>query len=250
MEKDEETCKTEIIDSFPVCDKIGKNDIRALVELVFQTFETYHEIYSKVHDYCQEIWPRPENLYMTSENGKRERTPEYKKWIDYFYGLSSDENTIDHWVEKFKKMFVEYKGKKREFSEACSLAASKWHDMIFGEHHQNNGSDSIGCQMAQIYADGQKNIARHNTTLEIREKFLELMTKFYENDCIVREKGHEYQDIPDVDYGPNLSLKNILRESGVPEQYISAICPWKTCIIVDKLDNTVIIHEYRKETIL
>ena len=242
-----EKAKHEIIDSFPECDKIKKSDIKNLVTELFVFAESYREIFDKVQEYCKKLWPRPERFVKNNiEN------IEYKKWFNYLYDTDDEYPFLYDWLKSFERKFIEIWGQKRTFEEACGIAADWWKIMIFEEINQDNGNNSVAGLFAKGLADTSKRRALANIDITSTSlKFRDIMKDYYLNKCQYRYSGSYIGEmIPDVDYAPNICLVNALVDAGVPESEVGKICPWKTFIKVDEMDNSVIIRKYQKEEIL
>lgn len=242
-----EEAKQEIIDSFPECDKIKKSDIKNLVGELFVFAESYREIFDKVQDYCKKLWPKPKPL--TRNNT---RNIEYTKWFNYLYDTDDEYPFLYDWLKSFERKFVEIRGQKRTFEEACGIAADWWKIMIFEEINQDNGNNSVGGLFLKGHADTCKRRALANIDITpISLKFRDIMKNYYLGKCQYKySDSYTGEMIPDVDYSPNSCLVNALMDAGVPKSEVGKICPWKTSIKVDEIDNSVMIRKYQQYEIL
>lgn len=242
-----EEAKQEIIDSFPECDKIKKSDIKNLVGELFVFAESYREIFDKVQDYCKKLWPKPKPL--TRNNT---RNIEYTKWFNYLYDTDDEYPFLYDWLKSFERKFVEIRGQKRTFEEACGIAADWWKIMIFEEINQDNGNNSVGGLFLKRHADTCKRRALANIDITpISLKFRDIMKNYYLGKCQYKySDSYTGEMIPDVDYSPNSCLVNALMDAGVPKSEVGKICPWKTSIKVDEIDNSVMIRKYQQYEIL
>lgn len=239
-----------ITDSFPECEKIKKSDIKDIVSELFVFAESYHEISTTIYEHCRKLWPVPKLCYIP--DSPSQRTFDYDEWYKYFYGDGNDNGPLGDWVQKFEESFIQQRGMKRTFEEACGVAADWWKIMIFEEVKQDNGDKSVGGLFGRGMAETLKrrSLAELNVT-EISMKFRQIMYEYYMNGCQYKfSESYTGEMVPSVDYGPNGCLIDSLVKAGVPKEETGSICPWKTTISVDKRDNSVIIMGYQKQSII
>lgn len=237
----------EIIRNFPSCRLIKWYDIKPVLEEIFLTAETYREVYPRIMKKCKELFPKPNGLLRF--DGATD-----KEWEDYFWGRYNDKHekvdySFNDWVELVEEEFVSRKGKLHTFEDACHIAASKWCEMIFGNHFQDNGDRSetgfFGNMLATIVADKYREGITENTIENVRKNLYE----YYKNGCMYQwEDGFKSFCEPYCDYNPNLPLSEALEKAGLSERVIGCICPIKTGVGIDKKDNSVIVRGYQKES--
>lgn len=245
-----EAAKHYIVEAFPECDRIKKSDIQGIVSELFVFAESYRQLSDKLHEHCHNLWPAPEVRYIPETS---ERTPEYTEWYMYFYGDSeSGHEPFYDWVCRFEESFIQQHGFKHTFEEACGIAADWWKIMIFEEINQDAGNDSVGGLFIKGMCETQKRKALMGLDVtEVSLKFRENIFQYYLGGCQYRfSERYTGEMIPSVDYGPNGCLIDVLVKSGVPKSETARICPWKTTILVDNRDNSVVIKGYHKESIL
>ena len=174
-------------------------------------------------------------------------SPERKEYYHYLHNYE-DDNFLDlySWSKYASANYIEHKGKRRTFEEACQIAADKWCDLLFQWHLQDNGAineDHGGGFYACALATVLKNEANKDITEEMITNTNKNLYEYYHNYCIYEDK---YQISPYCDYDPNRPLYDILEKSGIPEKKIRNICPWKTGIDIDENDNAVVVKGYQK----
>jgi len=227
----------ELINSFPECEFIKKENIIECINSIFDKIKFYREIHEYIMDKCNKFYPRKENDKEFN-----------KKRADYFYGSGYDEkyNYIDpfgDWIELIENEFISRNGIIREYEESAEIAAKKWIDLIYGFHIQDNGA--INEDHGGGFASCALGTLLKNNTLDkldketLSKKTFTLIKEWYLNNRENRGYGNL-----SVDYGPSKALHEILVEAGVPERNTSDICPWKTMISIDRKDNCVLYHTY------
>lgn len=164
--------------------------------------------------------------------------------------IDNKETSFYKWSKWVAEDFLCAKGPRRTFDEACKLAADEWCKKLFGNHFQDNGAlneehSFLMCGLGTLLKDK----AQESITEEMIENTRTNLYKYFENHCLYKSKDHpewEHSIKLYSDYGPNSPLYDILYESGIPENKIGSICPWKTGIEIDENDNAVIIIGYQK----
>lgn len=236
----------ELINKFPEHRLIKRSDIKPVLEEIFLTTKTYHEVRPRIMKKCKELFPRPNGFLRF--DGLTD-----KDWKDYFWGRYNDkfekvDDSFNDWVELVEEEVVSRKGKLHTFEDACHIAASKWCEMCFGNHIQDNGDRSetgLWCNMlATIVADKNREGITENTIENVHKNLYE----YYKDGCLYQwEDGHKTFCEPYCDYNPNLPLSEALEKAGLSKTVIRCICPIKTGISIDKKDNSVIVRGYQKE---
>lgn len=213
---------------FPECTYIKCSDIEPLIQTLFEECKDYREINEKVKDYCWKYYPRPDT-----------KSEEYDTYLEYY-------NKVTEWIEHIKREYVERKGYKHPFEEACLIAAHEWARMIFGIHVQNNGDKTKAGNNLSYIATLTKEKAKENIDTKVVGKFITLMAEYYNSGCKDKKISDYSIDIePYCDYHPNSPLRNILIKSGVDKAKVDKICPWKTGITIDKIDYAVAVRGYQ-----
>ena len=233
----------ELIQAFPECEKIKREDIaeciiKAMDEEKFCS-EATNKVYRKAHE-----------LYPTYKGPYDENNAEQNAYREYFYGIYEKgiESPFRSWLEVMEREFIARHGEVHTFDEACQIAADEWMRMIFGAHFQDNGDKSSAGGLAMMLGTALKQDARKDYGDDVVEKARTLMKEFYLADCILEDdedKDRKYSQPPYCDYGPNTALFNILVKAGVSERDANNICPWKTGITIDKKDNSVVVRGYQ-----
>ena len=228
----------EIINAFPECERVHKEDIVDVVSRAFDELESYRQIRNLVYAECEKIWPCPEY----EGDGK-----DYHAWCDHFYS-----KPFYAWFDDFEAEFRRRKGYKRTFNEACDLAADIWANKIFGWHLQDNGAineDHAGGFWACALGTVLKNDITKDISEDVVNKFRKLMSDYYKEWCLYVDKKDGWKGYvePYCDYNPNCALYSILIEAGVKENNADMICPWKTGIVIDEKDYHVVVRTYRNQ---
>lgn len=234
----------ELIIDCPRNDKVDINKIREMLESIFDNCKYYQEISDYFNTYIRECFLPDEYEW---------NSPEYDEYWKYVHGINDEVLRVIsfyRWVKFVEEDFLLVKGKRRTFKEACELAADEWCKRLFGNHFQDNGAlnEEHSFMMCGL-GTWLKSKAQESITEEMIENTRKNLYKYFENHCEYRSKEypewvHHIQLYSD--YGPNSPLYDILYESGIPENEIGSICPWKTGIEVDETDNSVIISGYQK----
>lgn len=236
----------EIIELFPECELIHKNDIVSLVDKCFTEPKRYQEISNMVYNYCHELYPSPDY------------DKDHDNWEicnNYFYG-DYDKNSkrwlhpFRDWIENIENEFLRRFPPQRKYEEACKIVADKWCELLFSWHLQDNGAineDHGGGFLACALGTVLGNDAKEKISEESKKNAHEYIYNHYINDCLWKfDNGDSWNCELSVDYHPNTPLAAILKNSGIEERYIDSICPWKTRILIDKKDNSVIYATYGK----
>ena len=232
----------DLVNSCPKSDKVDMNKIKEMLENIFDNCEYYQEIFDYFKTYISKCLP--------IENCKWD-SPEYDEYYKYMHG-DDDNNHFGFykWSKYVEEDFLFIKGERRTFEDACKLASDEWCKRLFGNHFQDNGAlneehSFMMCGLGTLLKDK----AKESITEEMIENTRKNLYKYFENHCEYRDKEHP-EWIHHIglycDYGPNSPLYDILYESGIPENKIESICPWKTGIEIDENDNAVIIIGYQK----
>ena len=224
----------ELMTAFPECDRIQRAQAAPILTQVMNEVDSWRKIRYTIQARLQEqFWPKPEY-----------GSEEYKEWREYFFGW--DNKQFDEWISLAEWEFVYRHGQRHTMDEACQIAADEWTRMIFGNHVQDNGDHSDTGGLTMVLGTLAKDKAKQGISNEVVEKFRQLCKQFY-----LRAYKDEWRiNVPYCDYGPNSALADLLKESGVPEQSIGNICPWKTGIWIDERDYSVIVRGYQKERYL
>ena len=236
----------EIISNFPSHRLIKRYDIEPVLEEIFLTAETYHEVYPRIMKKCKELFPKPNGLLRF--DGITD-----KDWEDYFWGRYNDkhekvDDSFNDWVKSVEDEFIARRGQRHTFDEACHVAADQWCKMCFGNHIQDNGDKSetgyFGNLLATVVADEHKS----SITKDVVEKANHLFYEYYKGGCIYEYEGRKLNIELDCDYHPNTPLESILVKAGVSKESANCICPIKTMITIDKKDNSVVVSGYHTKT--
>ena len=236
----------ELVEIFPECEFIHKNDIISLVNRCFEEPKRYSEISNIVYEYCERLYVEP-NYDNDKEN--------WKKWNNYFYGDYNKEtkeyiHLFRDWLEYIELEFRKRNPCGRSYEEACKIVADKWCELLFEWHLQDNGAlneDHGGGFWACALGTVLGNEAKEKISENSKKNAHEYIYKHYINDCLWKfDNGDSWSCELSVDYHPNTPLATILKKSGIEERYIDSICPWKTRILIDKKDNSVIYATYGK----
>ena len=232
----------ELIQAFPECEKIKREDIAECITKVMTEERFYAEASDKVYHKAHELWPY--------QRGLKDDDPERVAYKAYFWGdiLKGVEAPFKKWQETFETEFIARHGQVRTFDEACQTAADEWARMIFGNHIQNNGDQSDAGGLAMVLGTLVKDKASGGYGKDIIDKFRSLMADHYRGECRWKsERGTEYRDEPDVDYHPSASLLGLLVKAGCEEKDANNMCPWKTGITINRRDNSVCVRGYQTE---
>jgi len=230
----------ELIQVFPECDKIKREDIAECITKAMTEERFYKEASDKVYRKAQELWPY--------QRGLKDDDPERVAYKAYFWGniLKDVEAPFKKWQETFETEFIAQHGQVRTFDEACQVAADEWARMIFGRHIQDNGDKSSDGVFGNMLATIVKDRCCSGYGQDVIDRFREAIKQHYLGHCIYESKEHgSYRDIPDCDYHPSPSLRKALSDAGCKDDDISYMCPCKTCIIIDEVDNSVCIRGYQ-----
>ncbi len=225
----------ELIQAFPECEKIKREDIAECITKAMTEERFYAEASDKVYRKANELWPYSRGLKIDD--------PERRAYGAYF----CVESPLEEWLKTFETEFIAQHGQVRTFDEACQTAADEWVRMIFGNHVQNNGDQSDAGGLAMVLGTLVKNKANSGYGKDVIDNFRSLMADHYRGGCRWRdESGTEYRDEPDVDYLPSPSLLGLLVKAGCEEKDANDMCPWKTVITIDQRDNSVCVRGYQK----
>lgn len=235
-----------LINEFPESEEVKKSDISEAVKFIFNGGVNYYQEVSDVlYEALHKVFPYL--AYSEWEEKLKNGLVEgnYEDYTDKYYNYTVDR--FHFWAERVKFEFHSLKGNRRTYEKACSLAADKWCEMIFGNRNQDNGDRSGYSDMMMLLGSMLKSDAQKDISLEVIENARKGFEKFYHNGCIWKfDDGKEWKIDLYCDYSPNLPLYEILCEAGVPMNDIRSICPWKTGVEIDKLDNAVVVRHYNE----
>jgi hypothetical protein len=231
----------ELLVQFPMHERIDKDKIKEMIYSMYDNCQNYQDIYQYFEDYINTCFPGADYEKYGFDSPERK---EYYHYLDNY----EDENILSlyEWSKYAGFNYINHKGKRRTFEEACQIAADKWCEMLFNFHLQDNGAineDHGGGFYACALATVLKNEANKDITEEMINNTNKNLYEYYHNYCIYEDK---YPISPYCDYDPNRPLYDILQKSGIPEKKIRSICPWKTGIDIDENDNAVVIKGYQK----
>jgi len=229
----------ELIQAFPECEKIKREDIAECITKAMTEERFYAEASDKIYRKAFELWPNQCGKYDDPERVARRA---------YFVGdiLKGVETPFKKWLETFKTEFIAQHGQVRTFDEACQTAADEWVRMIFGNHLQNNGDQSDAGGLAMVLGTLAKEKARSGISSDIIEKFRKLCKEYYLGDCRYKDDKYGWiKSVPHCDYGPDDALSRLLDQAGVPHDRFGSICPWKTGITINRRDNSVCVSGYQ-----
>ncbi len=230
----------EIINSFPECEKIKREDIAECITKAMTEERFYAEASDKVYRKAHELWPYQRGL--KDDDPVRVAYKAYF-WVDLIKGV---EPPFKVWLKTFETEFIAQHGQVRTFDEACQTAADEWVRLIFGNHVQNNGDKSDAGGLAMVLGTLVKGMAGSGYSRDVIDNFRSLMADHYRGGCRWKsESGAEYSDVPNVDYIPSSSLFGLLVKAGCKEDDANNMCPWKTGITINQRDNSVCVRGYR-----
>jgi len=234
----------ELIQEFPECEKIKREDIAEFITKAMTDEKFYEEATEKIWEKAHELWPNEQELEREDPKRVAHRL--------YFYGdYSGNESILHKWLTTFETEFITTHGQVHTFDEACQIVADEWTSMIFGNHLQDNGDQSEAGFLGMMLGTLAKDKARSGLGNEIVEKFRTLCKDYYLGGCIyVDEKFGKMKLVPYSDYGPNSALGWLLEQAGVPHDRIGNIAPWKTGITINKRDNSACVGSYQKQKYL
>lgn len=232
----------ELIQAFPECEKIKREDIAECITKAMTEERFYAEASDKVYRKAHELWPY--------QRGLKDDDPERVAYKAYFWGdiLKGVVSPFKEWQKTFEAEFIAQHGQVRTFDEACQIAADEWARMIFGNHVQNNGDKSDAGGMAMALGTLAKDKASRGIDSKVVEKFRKLCKEFYLGGCVCEDDYYgKRKEEPYCDYHPNPALADLLLKAGVPKKSIGSICPWKTGITINERDHAVRIGGYQTE---
>lgn len=235
----------ELIQTFPECEKIKREDIAECITKAMTEERFYAEASDKVYHKAHELWPY--------QRGLKDDDPERVAYGAYFWGdiLKGVVSPFKEWLITFETEFIAQHGYVHTFEESCQMAADEWTRMIFGNHIQNNGDRSENGCIAMMLGTLVKDKASSGIGDDTVEKFRKLCKEYYLGGCIYEDEKYGKMKIePYSDYGPNDALGSLLEQAGVPHDRIGSITPWKTGIYINKRDNSVCVRGYQTERYL
>lgn len=231
----------QLINEFPECEKIKREDIAECITKAITEEKFYREAVDKIWNKAHQLYPHYEGRY--DENNAEQNA--YRSYFIRDYTTGGD-SRFDEWIEKMKQLFIVLHGQVHTFEEACQIAADEWARMIFGNHVQNNGDKSDAGGLAMVLGTLAKDKANSGIGSETVEKFRKLCKEYYLGGCIYEDKEYgKIRDEPYCDYSPNMPLARLLEQAGVPDDRIGRIAPWKTGININKRDNSVCVRGYQ-----
>ena len=235
----------ELIQAFPECEKIKREDIAECITKAMTEEKFYSNALTKIYQKAHALYPPYMGPY---EEGLAYRNAYHA----YFYTdiYTWKRGPFGEWIDTLRQAFIALHGQVHTFDEACQIAADEWARMIFGDHIQDNGDESETGYFGMMLGTKLKNSISRRYTSNHAKRFRRLMKEYYLADCIperFNDRPIKFAVLPSCDYHPNEVLFNILVKSGINEQDANNICPWKTSIYVDELDNSVCVKGYRTE---
>ena len=237
----------ELKEIFPQHERVNSEELNKLVDGLYDNCSQYQDVYPYITDFIKESFLGP--------NFKDGQTDEHAKseMVDYLYDFSTDRSTYNSWIGLVEDRFIEDKGQRRTYDEACHLAADKWCESIFGQIIQDNGAineNHGGGLWACVLGSALKENSMEGVTEEMVESARKELYEYYKGHCeYTFEDGHKAHVNLNTDYAPNIALRSVLLKAGLPEDTIRNICPWKTGIRIIEKDNSVVIFGYNKTEI-
>lgn len=228
----------ELIQAFPECERIHREDIAECVISAMEEERFYSEATNKIYRKAHELYPYCGGRY-------DEENQEQNAHRNYFQGdwRNGKRSPFGDWLNAFEEEFLARHGLVHTKEEACRIVADEWVRMIFGTHIQDNGDDSESGAFGMMLGTFVKDNATRKYGEEVSKKAHEMLKRYYMNDCV--GEGFKFPHPLHCDYGPDQALFDILVKSGVSERDADLICPWKTGIVIDPKDNSVCIRGYR-----
>ena len=231
----------ELIQAFPECEKVKRNDMRQCIIDAIEQEKFYCVASTKVYNKAHELWPYDRKW--------KDEDAEHQAYKLYFWGdWHGTESPFDVWLRKtFEEEFIARHGEVHTF-EACQIAADEWTRMIFGAHMQNNGDQSDAGGMSMILGTLAKEHAKEGISSDVIENFRKLCRDYYHDGCRAEEDKYGWRkEKPYCDYHPNGALAKLLLDAGVPRDKVGNIAPWKTGISINERDHAVRIGGYQTE---
>lgn len=237
-------------------------------DIIKQALDAYFSA-SKLEDawkcleaFINTIIPNPEVNY-NDPNWKTSDT--YKQ---YRYSLNVSWILSDvKYSANLPQAWVNLHGKRHTNEEAAKIAAEKVMELCFGWHLQDNGAlNEEHSFMMCALGSSLGNDAKAGISADVKEKAYELFYKFFLGYLDPDSVGGNYQkwlreNAPSsnperfnweflkgelyCDYGPNWAWSTLLEAAGVDERSASLICPWKTGIKINVIDNAVMYSTYQ-----
>lgn len=230
----------ELLALMPEHERVDREYIKGAIDFIMEKMPCYQDIDGYIKQCCSKTFPYPTNEQF------RNRDAYVDEYRNYFY-----ETPYYKFRNCVQSEFLNRRGVRRSWEDACQIAANKWIDMIFGAHIQDNGDCTGHSDMAMMLGTLVKEKAMDGCGDNVPDKARELLYQYYLGGCIYKsDDGHEFKCEPYSDYGPNSPLYDILVKAGVDEKDAGSITPWKTGIEIDENDNAVILIGYQKRTYL
>lgn len=241
----------ELLEIFPKHDNIDRNDIKDLLDNLYENCKQYQDIYMYFENYVSSRFPGSDYKKYGYDS------PEANEYFVFVHGRRNyNQLTLYEWVKKVETLYISKVGQRRTYDEACKIAADKWCELLFKFHLQDNGAineDHGGGFWACALATVLKEDSMKEITEEMIKNTHDNIYKYYKEHCFYKSKEKDDwsgQISLYCDYGPNVPLYELLEDSGIPDKYINNICPWKTGIDIDEIDNAVIIKGYQKRKLV
>lgn len=232
---DERFTNEELLAMMPEHKRVDRKYAKGAIDFIMEQLPCYQDINGYMKQAFVNAFPCPTNEQY------RSRDEFCEEYSNYFYG-----DAYRKFINSVMSEFLNRKGTRRSYEEACQLAADKWVEMIFGTHIQDNGDRTGHSEMAMMLGTILKKEAQKRCDQDVPEKAHELLKKFYLSGCMCKGSYSEFQCAPYSDYGPNTPLYNILVEAGVDAKDTGRITPWKTGVEIDENDNAVVVQGYQK----
>lgn len=232
----------ELIETFPECERIKREQVSPVMEQVMNEAESYRQVAWMMRNaLAEKYWPKPSEF--RSEAGQ--------EWYHYFYGdYETRQKDFEKWTDLLEEEYLRRNGERHTLDEACQIAADEWTRMIFGNHVQNNGDQSNAGGMAMVLGTLAKDRAKSGIDGKTIERFRQLCKEYYLGGCIYESEYGKNKETPYCDYHPNAPLADLLLKAGMPKDSVGCICPWKTGIIIDDREHSVIVRGYQTENYL
>lgn len=215
--------KQQILDNFEYKYGVTREKLDAMIDEIL-VCDFWQDARGPVYRMFPYHLPDVGEWISDSSDPRHGEQEEYIWWID---GLLSDTSGF---MTDLKLLWIGTKGRRRTKEEACKLAADLWCHHIFESACQDNGGGNVNLTLLGMLL---KNSAQEEITPEIiRDAHKKIYDHYYYS------KGM-YYDMLSVDYGPCAALRDILLEAGVKDSAIDSLCPWKSHLCIDFVDNSI-----------
>ena len=226
-----------LISIFPKNSKINAEDFRQTLVDIFENEQYCQTIFDRLRKRFEDFFPYP----------TKEQWEDMSADEKYCRVYIDEKSLIYEWSKNVEVFFVNAKGCRRTYDEACELAADTWMEKLFVKVFQDNGDRSGHSDNMQMLGLLLKADALEGISDEVKNKVKENLIKYYKNHCLYKDKeGYTFHVELYCDYNPNIPLYDILKNAGIPENKINSLCPWKTGVEIDSRDNAVILISYQK----